>query len=337
MTTVNVETRSSVVPSNDLLSKPLGWCDDKVETYHFYIPRKYFVKVEQTSTTGGADPVVFEVIQDERNYYVTRFTLGPHYQWGRKDPFLSWTAEFASLTQGDLINSGIAPPLTIYPENKAVHSPAGYTVESDNLTLPGFSGSTAVDVSNGIQNPYRLSSGGWWGGSSADVRRNLWNMVEYNAIAQPSNDYTFVESRDRKVYKTVYDPCPPGFSVPGYSAFTLMTVDGNCYNIYGAAAEKWVNYDQPDFLSGYGANFFADAAKTRTIYIPKQEGRRFGRPLGYSQGSPPHVEHAYYLTSKANGNIYSTCFTFTSYWTPPGPVAQIALGCAIAVLPAKEK
>ena len=345
LSTVNVQTRSDVVTSNDLLSKPLGQLDDKVETKHFWTPRKYFVRVTQVDVSGNAvgnaAPVIFEVIQDQDPYYMTKVSKGPHFQYGRKDPFLPWVDEYYSLTQNDpsAYRHSLAP-LTSFQANKDFYSPAGYTIETSDYYLPIVNNSNTMDVSLGIQDPvtiYRYSDdGAWWGSKTL---RNLWNMIEDNSVAQPADDETFVKARDRKVYKTVYDPCPPGFSVPGYSAFSLFTDDGGNYSHYSDAGKvHWLNNDQDDFHHySYGSTYYANEGKTATFYIPNNEGRRDGLAFALSFASPHYpFAQAYYHTVKGLGDRYFTCFSTSTYWVPPGPVSNISLACVVGVLPAKE-
>ena len=331
MTPITVSTRSTTVTSNDFLPKPLGFCDDKVETYHYFVPRKYFVKAEQTS--GNADPVIFEVIQDEQNYYITAYSSGTHYQYGRKDPMLPFRAEIYSTTH-ESTGGWLNYPKAQYPKNKVYTSPDNYEVTLSDTRVRYQSSSNADNFHLGIQNPYIMYSGnrGDWYGMQQSYR-NLWNMCEYNEIAQATDDFTFHQEKDRKVYKTVYDPCPPGFSVPGYSAFTIFTTDGNCHG--DMSDESLWNLAA---ASIYGYTYYVDDTKTATIYIPNSDGRRggSGAVLPVTFGSPAPLGDAYYLTVKGMGDRYSTCFSTTGYWPPAGPMIHIGKDHAISVLPAKE-
>ena len=329
MSTVTVNTRSSTVTSNQLLTKPLGFCDERVEIHHYYVPRKYFVKVTQVQ--GDAAPVVFAVTQSETDIYVSTFTGMTHYQYGRKDPFLPITSVLVTSESGSN-KGGWRDPYCTTPRNKDHYSHPDYTVQTDAYTIPDATFDAEINASIGIQNPYSIchDGGGLWIGYQN--YRNLWNMCEYNAIAQPSNDDNYVDSRDRKVYKTIYDPCPPGFSVPGYSAFTIFTVDGNCHSI--GQEDQWnVDFDASGIFGFY---YYVNDDKSATIYLPNGEGRRSGKPVPVASGSPPVMSNGYYLTAKAKGSQYSCAFTKSTYWVPPGPVAELSLNYAFAVLPAKE-
>ena len=339
LTTNTLETLNDdpALASNNMLSKPLGTCDDEVETGHFYDPRKCFVEVTQVQ--GNATPVIFEVTQHEDPYFITKFSQTLSYQWGRKDPFITYCPEVYSRNSGN--RSGYQNPLYCGPTtNKESHSPAGYTITISDSMVPMQTSSDADNFNIGIQNPYIMYYGGWgdWYGKRLSYR-NLWNMCEYNGISQPSNDDTFHKDWDRKVYKTVYDPCPPGFSVPNYSAFSRMTEDGGCYNVFGSGAQldKW------NFAGSYeqsmtdGSYYYSDAAKTNTIFIPNTACRWDSSHSGGGIGGGGNYYDAFYATCKTKGDRYSTSFTKTGMWIPPGPVAEVAKEWGIAVLPAEEK
>ena len=331
LNTVNVATRSTTISSNDLLTKPLGWCDDKVEVQHSFTPRKYFVEAAQVE--GNAAPVVFAVTQYEDSYYTTSYTTMPHYQFGRKDPFLPIHIELFSTesnSQGGFVN----PPYTEDPRNKEHSSPAGYTVAVADTALPfQFITDKKLDTSFGIQNPTVMYSGNETGWSSGQVMRNFWNMCEDNASAQPAQSDLFDQSKDRQVYKTVYDPCPPGFSIPNYSAFTIFTVDGNDSDDF---ANNWnlANY-QGDFHA-YGETFYTDESKSKTIFLYNTAGRR-----KYSQLEgmfyTAELNEMYYFTAKSSGTRYFVGLDKGMYWVQPGPVMSLSKQHAFAVLPAREQ
>lgn len=73
-------------------------------------------------------------------------------------------------------------------------------------------GGNNMSIKNGIQHPEAFYTGNSW--STNYNYYNLWSME------------TTDMGQDIPVVKTVYDPCPAGFKMPGLTAFTFMTKNG---------------------------------------------------------------------------------------------------------------
>ena len=114
------------------------------------------------------------------------------YQWGRKDPFSSKSA-------------------TVSWKDASV----------DNV---------ADNVATAIMHPdilYRASASFSWSGKLRVD--NLWNSntdYEVNRFAFFVDGQIDGSRKDKKVQKTIYDPCPPGFCVPNLFAFTAFNDKG---------------------------------------------------------------------------------------------------------------
>ena len=305
LTTQTVPTRSTTVTSNQMLKVNLGWCDTRITTRYYYVPRTYYVEVTQVdgsgNAIGNAAPVVFAVTQDEEEFSKTVISSATFYQYGRKDPFLPAKGELLT-AQNELLN-------------KDSYSPAGYTIVTsdntisyENQTPSGFDG----NVSYGIQNPYIMlyrgsdSNGSWAGGEA----QNFWNMPETAGNTHPSNSYNPVPSKDKIVTKTIYDPCPPGFSIPNYMAFTIFTSTGgqSTWNLAEPEVDSSVLY------TGTGSE---------TITFPWHGFRWDGM---VDQG------YFYYYTAKASGDRYSVVCTKRS----PTSTGGTSKGNAYTVRPVKE-
>ena len=336
LTTTVLDTRSTAVPSNDILSRPLGYCDDKVETHHFWIPRIYYVEATQVDSEnnpiGNAAPVVFPVKQYEDDYYITDYTSPLYYQHGRKDAFMAY--RFFLMSRVSKASSGYQYyPYTEVPRNKDCFSPINFGVVTGTAGLLAEGPLSGGGSSKGIQKPTTvINSGQTWYGSN--VTRNLWNMCETNAIAIEYGDHTYHADRDRKVIKTVYDPCPPGYSVPNYAAFTLITADGSCNQNF-SSQWNYVSFNYDDYNS-YNMDFWANEAKTRQITIYVTMARKGASSPGQLVASSNGLNEIFYLTAKSKGGQFCCGFTKNKYWTPSGPVAELADGNVFGVLPAKE-
>ncbi len=324
--TTTLPSRSTTVPVNNMLAKPLGFCDDIVETRTYYIPRKYFVEVSQAD--GYTTPVVFEISQTVEDELWRSMPTMPHYQPTRKDPFLpqtsdlKWEPQFNLWFDWNSTNS----------RDKDYYSPAGYPLLVAPFRLPVATNpsTSSFDFSYGINNPTVVFTGGlgsacWLGGNITPL--NLWNMAETSATVLPSEQDTFNPDLDLVVVKTIQDPCPPGFSVPSYGAFTIFTSNGNNTGSTNPTGEWNVDNDNS---SNFGYTFYTNDAHTQTMYIPAT-GCRYAGLL-----HTPTRTGSFYLTSKVSGDRYFTCFTRNRFWGNPGPVDSMSKQHCWAVWPAKE-
>lgn len=137
-------------------------------------------------------------------------TMGaPYYQWGRKDPM--WPSE------------GTAA--------KTIYNADGTTV-SNSLQQPTLApGSQSLAEAIKRPSTFFNQTGGtpqsWPGSLRYD---NLWNTALVSAIGNAARENAFV-------VKSVYDPCPPGFKVPGayaFSGFHTTSMGSTAHNrVYG--------------------------------------------------------------------------------------------------------
>ena len=297
LSTLTVETQSSIVPSNQMLKVNLGWCDTKVVTTFSYAPRKYFVEV--TQAMGNADPVVFAVTQSADPSSRTFIGSATFYQYGRKDPFLPM--------KGELMD----------PFNKESYSPAGYTIVTNNTTISYSTAQTSSlgNVSFGIQNPhiqYGHTSGSSYGWVTSK-QHNLWDVTETSGNGHSYHSYVFDAGKDKKVVKSIYDPCPPGFSVPNYMAFSIFTNSG-------PASSGW-NTENPETEDGLGYLLNTTASGGEKILFPfhgfRSDGLIYAGPF-------------YILNSKASGDNYHVGFNYG------GTMQDLIKSNAYHVRPVKE-
>ena len=303
LNTMTVETRASVNPvvaSNQMLKVNLGWCDTKIVTEYSYAPRKYFVEVTQEK--GNADPVVFTVTQSADPYYITFIGASPFYQYGRKDPLLP--------DMGELRN----------PVNKDSYSPY-YTVVTNSTTLPYVSVAGARDgnVSYGIQNPYIMYGRGDLYGWVSSEQRNLWDMTETATLSHSYQSNSPNAGKDKKVIKTIYDPCPPGFSVPNYTAFTIFTKTGG--NVGTSDYSGWAT-ENPETEDGLAfALYTNEAGSGEKMLFPWQ---------GFRSAGTVYAGPFYQLNSKSAGDRYSVNFNLG------GTMRDLTKSNAYQVRPIKE-
>ena len=169
----------------------LGWTDASTATGLAYPTRIWTIKV-----TLNEKPTV------TRTFKITQVgdskTIDPNigtntfYQWGRKDPDL---------------------PARNSLQNKQFYSNDGYNPDGGTDSgeyILHRSGPTSMNMASTIQHPdihyYANNANPKW-----TTLKNLWDS---NMTNSESDEY---------VDKTVYDPCPPGFTVPRRNAFMVFT------------------------------------------------------------------------------------------------------------------
>ncbi len=362
MGTVNVPLHSgSVVSSNDMMLYNLGWCDMRIGRMYSYVPRICYARISQTEAGSTAAPLVFKITEKLDPYYTLTLSSGTYYQMGRKDPFFSGTTN-EGLTWGDNVTtapsygnselsvephtSGTVPPLYI---NKPVYDPNTFGVTSSATSIPSPEVTAAQnDMVHTIQNPHRFfsrnvtSTIGWL----YDRRPyNLWNMYNHSRGYNNGNlEYYYTGGLewysphyeyDQIVVKTVYDPCPPGFSVPNYTGFTGFTDTG--YNVAyrdGSGAHssgaKWVPEDAETFpdieLYGDYRYYFDTNDGSRTICFPSHGYRNSDLNDSPVDGLFGGV---YYMTAQKKGDRYVVCL---SGYGPMGAANGRSIGYAVRAI-----
>ena len=234
------------VPTDDLLRFGIGYCNNNFFVYH--AEREWYVKVKHSDTNSDAAPLVFKIVQAPAMDDAI-FSSGTSFQWGRMIPFPPIYQHFQK-EKGetwDWTNPSFVWDHEAQHLYKETYSPAGidlYRAPSSDGGIRGFINGeklhysflrTYVDNIKDWFQSTRLLAGSRVssGNLSADHYsvpvdpdhqgsfQNTWNMP--NKTDHGTGDF--------KVYKTVYDPCPPGFSVPHGYAFSFMRTSGRHYGI----------------------------------------------------------------------------------------------------------
>lgn len=199
-----------------------------------------------------------------------------NYQWGRKDPFVQ--GEFAAISGGTMTWTDWQLPMVYYP----------YALRG---TLSGNK-----TLADGISNPstfytwLEAGDGNW----TSDEYANLWSMEE-----KPVSDNTYnANFNGGTVIKTIYDPCPVGFSVPTNDAFTgfgltnntgTNLTDGSLKPITGTNINA--QNTTPGDIGGF--YFYTDNDKTNTIFF------QAGGNIDYNAGDITGVnKNVYYSTAQ---------------------------------------
>ena len=229
----------------------------------------------------------------------------PAYQWGRKDPMPMFK--------------------TPLPNHK--------------LSLKWHASGVADNTHNTILHPDTF----YWGDNNERVAQglrydNLWNTNVDSRITSNTSDDSANGSRERKVEKTIYDPSPPGYSLPNMYAYSGLNPYGPIQQVkipnIDAAKNGVATNPATTFSSGGYVEFYCEYDNSAT-YMRKTSGstiifyargRANGNNAGARQWYFPLSDDdvgAYYWTSEpaAWGNaLHGRSFYFR------GPDVQPAKG-----------
>ena len=276
------------ISSRKLMPYNLGWIDQSGLTVQNYTNRVNHYRIVQDETGGDTEDFKITQIGDQ-NAIPNNTGYNTFYQWGRKDPITSATSERTSQEYASQLSLWQVYMLYTFPNtiplfavNGDYHGPSfalgikrpwipmhdpdnnGWVngqfyppheqfLHTDFLrgSQPNLNSPDNSEAHKG--NVYRKLSG---------CPSNLWNSYAYS-----SDDFS------EHKYKTVYDPCPPGFCVP-----TLGTFSG----IESATLEREAG-SGINFIFSNGDSFFLPFSGSRgtrqistnvTQYIVNDRTRR---------------------------------------------------------------
>ena len=245
------------------------------------------------------------------------------YQWGRKDPFLPQSGRVAKNAQWSTSEQKMVAE--VGPGSRVVMNSRKnyYTGTPGYHQWPVFQddgGAYSIRLPKGPMAPELSVSGNPVAMTEANYNSWLGEMIKYptqifydncgksliyyypeyvNLWNTRQNDY----STSTPVVKTIYDPCPPGFCVPHYDAFSNFTTDGLPVQ-YSQASTGYSKVSSNNYTGTEQAYPGQDQTGGRTfpggLYLPAS-GKR-----AYVDGSPQnHSKVGYYWSSSPNSNVNS--------------------------------
>ena len=171
----------------------LGWVDKRLMEH--YEDRHYYIRFKQTVPDGVVtNPVRIDQISGPD------VLLGGncvYYTSGKKDPYPG--------IDGNMTSPGSKP---VYPRR------------SSNPYYPVYAVPDVVSLGMGIQTPYIQYYGGYTWTTFSIV--NGWNATQEMIVDNGANTATSARDAGSRVTKTIYDPSPAGFKVPGSQAYAGM-------------------------------------------------------------------------------------------------------------------
>lgn len=302
------------ITSQNLMPVNLGWVDKSSSAVEKYTNRYNDYRIVQDEPGGTIED--FQILQIGDSREIAANAGGnPFYQWGRKDPITPqngnrttqeftdelnnagptyiWTfinsvpfyqiqydyARFHEADYGRMIRQPwmpLADPVTHSPIQGQFYPPKDFA--HTHLDRGQTVNQTEINANAHLHT----------GSGDADVRQlassvfNLWN-----ASVWKSADFYGTNGADK--YKTVYDPCPPGFCVP-----TLNTFAG-----FASASISPI--------AGEGVNFTVGG---ETFFMPFSGARVFQGTAGgtntYEVGA--YSETGFYWTDTPSAVMHSTSY-----------------------------
>lgn len=203
----------------------LGWKPVSWTGTPYTSTREVKVKIEQTVGHTGQKQISYVTIKQRPTTSAIE-GITTLYQWGRKDAFpgLSGNVEGVNRTPGD----------KIYLQ-AIIQNPGNFYIT-------------------------RLSGGAIDGGSYLTQYYNFYNLWSINNTKTGGQD----NGNDDPVIKTIYDPSPVGFTVPGGNAFTGFTETGRnraTMNVDGTGVKSV-------FDANMGHHYWTNSNKEETIFFP---------------------------------------------------------------------
>ena len=212
------------VGTKSILPADLGWCDTKTDVH--FTERDWYVRIRPVE--GDADPLVVHVHQ---NSSVSHWNSGTTlYQWGRKDPFIP--VAFYESPEGTqaFVSKPVFSPMSapLFWGSATVDGRSyGTGISAKRYEIPASPEPFSSGAGDGITYPFRIYYGNPYPNSTnnhectlawmcSDYPFNLWYMGAGTNSAAHSADL-------HQQGKTVYDPCPPGFSIPNYDVFSALS------------------------------------------------------------------------------------------------------------------
>ena len=209
-------------------NEALGWKPTLWQGTPYQSPRSVNVKIRQT--IGKKKETIITITQLPGTTSRTGYTT--QYQWGRKDAFPGKVGQPA---EGTIKwNAGSDMYMQTILQNPQNYYTAGYNADG------------SLNAGTNFAKYYTFY--------------NLWSMNNTSAYAEN-------QANSQTVVKTIYDPCPVGFSVPANDAFTGFTTTGvlsNNINQINADA----TIEAETYKNNFGHNFWTNSSKTETIFFP---------------------------------------------------------------------
>jgi len=275
-----------------ILPMNLGFCDTSSGAV-----RARNVRVKFIQDVSGDEKVISISQLGQVSYNNT------YYQWGRKDPMPPGVINYGTIGSNESLD-------------KELYDMDGHPMgRPANLT-------SRVSIGTAIRNPMAFVAGTSASRNWTYQYDNLWNTnILTPAIGISKGTYTAGDefSQDIRVWKTIYDPCPPGFKIPNKNAFSGFTSTGRDVPLHSASgstsAEDFAIEDINSFDTLLGVYFYLDQndPSKGTVFMSRTGSRQYdtgdmggvGNWADYTSAAPVYVS-----SYPASDREYLSYFTF---------------------------
>ena len=311
------------ISSRNFMPVNLGWIDENTATVTKYTDRfnDYRIVQDEVSELGYNKYEDFQIIQyGDATHIAANAGGNPFYQWGRKDPITpqaghrtsqAYVSELASAGPTYVwtyINS--IPFLSqIYNEKNYHDSDYGRMIRQPWIPLadpvtnspingqffpPTIFAHTYFDRGS-LYNSIEIAAGQHMHIGTDDEKFREMSGIPYNlwnAGAWKSDDFS-----GSNKYKTVYDPCPPGYAVPTLGSFAGLT--SGTVNVT-AKGMDFTDGSETIFIAFSGARVFHGTPGGANDY----ETEHYSRRGFYWTDTPDKVQKSasYDLTTGTNNH-----------------------------------
>lgn len=326
----------------------LGWTDKTNASSTKWPDRRLDIKIVQDDPNGTSCEFYFRQVGDSK-HVDSNIGSNLFYQWGRKDPMIPAASNDSnkSMSTGTYMDGSIE---------------RHYVLELSDHKSPNLSSIQAntMDYGTPIRNPHIMYKNtvttGWVGGPSNITHSNgtprsdydrTHSSIPYNLWSAYARTQAGKEALGGKE-KTVYDPCPPGFTVPDLYAFCGFA--GSCIYSWGSMPSN-LPYHKNGVEVNEGVNYYISGTSGATIYLPYTGARGYQsgeiydvKKTGYYWTDCPDIS-TYNRGNDKSGERMSKMIYFNRYTydgeTPTGdgpisPQADLYKGAAYSIRPVLE-
>ncbi|MBR3303045.1 MAG: fimbrillin family protein [Bacteroidales bacterium] len=282
----------------------LGWVDNGLLVKESYAKAEVYVRLVQTFSKKTT---VVKLVRPAANNVnvIERLGHNPYFQWGR--PTAIKPLNFAGATAGSDREGGF---------NYGFYTGQWVRNSADNI------GSV-------LQNPHYFYSNTMGSWLNSGLLTNMWSAG--NTTLYPLSKFT-----DDKVVKTIYDPCPVGYTGPRQNAFSAFGIGRLDVANTNARGEIRANTNASRWDRGYYfyTNWRSSASVPGSgeIYFPAAGNRAYNTGT-YGATNLRHV----YVWTAAPINISRAKALMAEYGMGTYPFATAIASHGFPIRPAKEE
>ena len=305
---INDESTTVYPVHHMMMTRNLGWVATGSGSETVYDPFEAYLLLTQEET--GETVKIKVAISGKTIVSEMEDGYNPFFQSGRKDP---------------LIPASGSPKSGLYTDKQVW----GLS-NTDGISVLHVENSEEATYGNAIRHPesfiYVSSANGIY--TKVLEKRNLWNVAAAKSSSDTGSGTIYDDSF---IKKSVYDPSPAGYCVPGSSVF--LSLMGTTYSALGRAdldKDSDLSLDRIVELFGdrvcsaneWGVSYYTDKEKSGTIYLPStnvrlQRGNIYDQTVFFDEASGIIIALVTYLLSDRSDVLATNFVQGYPYWGMP--------------------